>query len=168
MKACFNGHAKMAEEILKFLCSDSKLKAEIDAVALDGWTAMHAAARHGDPELIRLLYDKGANLSVRERRYGDSPLLLACYNAHVKVVKVLLEAGVHWSDKDREGNNALHKVCMSSKGEDDDRDKLVDIIMAYDGRSSESSKVPFAVLIRTADRLLIPPSVFFYIHDPCV
>jgi len=151
MKACYSGHAKVAKAILEFGATDEKLKkAEIDAVATDGWTAAHAAARRGDLETILLLHDKGADLSLKDhldqkqplnRRYGDTPLLIASFHAYTKVVGALLGAGVNWRETDDKGNNALHKVFMSAEGQPDDRDALVRIIMQYDGSSTASGRV---------------------------
>ena len=142
MKACLNGHAKVANAILEFRAGEEK--AEIDAVAHDGWTAAHAAARRGDLETINVLHKGGADFSIRDKsKFGDTPLLVACFHAEAKVVEALLGAGVDWRETDVMGNNALHKICISSEGEHVDRDNLVHTIMHYDGLwQTASGKVP--------------------------
>jgi ankyrin repeat protein len=41
--------------------------ADLDARGLNDWTALHAAATHGDTSMVRLLLDAGADPGVRTR-----------------------------------------------------------------------------------------------------
>ena len=42
-----------------------------------GWSAMHWAARCGDPDIIQLLADSGADIDLPDA-YGRSPLCAPC------------------------------------------------------------------------------------------
>jgi hypothetical protein len=59
--------------------------------------ALSYATKQGDVELIKWLLDHGANPNVY--RY-ESPLLIACSTHNVKIVQLLLEAGVDPNEND--------------------------------------------------------------------
>jgi ankyrin repeat protein len=54
-----------------------------------------------------LLIAKGANVNAREKRNGATPAIVAAFEGHEEVVKMLLEAGADVNAKDTEGNTAL-------------------------------------------------------------
>jgi ankyrin repeat protein len=65
-----------------------------------------------DPSLpfaatARLLLEKGANIEVRDKNYGATPLLLAARYGETAVVKLLLEKGAKIEAKDPYGGTAL-------------------------------------------------------------
>ena len=66
--------------------------AEVDAPAADGATALHWAVHRDLPELVGLLIDAGANVSVANR-YGVQPIALAATNGSAAVLRRLLDAG---------------------------------------------------------------------------
>ncbi len=55
-----------------------------------GWTALHYAARAGQDTVVNLFLKKGADINAQGNR-GESPLLMAAYNCHERVVRVLLK-----------------------------------------------------------------------------
>jgi ankyrin repeat protein len=71
----------------------------------NGLTALHAAAWHGHPEMVRLLLSFHAPVNVRDRTYGSSPLAWAAHGskncrdddeAYVEVVRALRDAGADY------------------------------------------------------------------------
>lgn len=76
-------------------CTSMLLEAGADANASrsrKGWKPLMAAAKIGNPRVIRLLLDAGAD---HEARYpnGKTPLYCAAEWGHLRAVEVLLEAG---------------------------------------------------------------------------
>ena len=57
------------------------------------FTPLHAAAQHGHLDIVKFLFDQGANIN-KASSYGDwSPLQLACRNNQDHVVRWLLDNG---------------------------------------------------------------------------
>jgi ankyrin repeat protein len=56
-----------------------ELGADVNAVAEQGETAMHGAAYHERPALVRFLVDNGADISIwnNKNKFGWTPLLIA-------------------------------------------------------------------------------------------
>lgn len=54
-----------------------------------------------------MLIGKGALVNSRESRNGATPLMVAAFEGHEDVVRILLEAGADVNAKDAEGNTAL-------------------------------------------------------------
>lgn len=61
-------------------------------MARDGRQPIHIAAANGSTEIIETLYERGANLNVRDAA-GDRPLCIACAHGHYEVVEKLLSYG---------------------------------------------------------------------------
>ena len=51
------------------------------------------AARTGQPDLLRVLLDRGADLNAREKWYGETALIWAAAENHPDAVRVLLDRG---------------------------------------------------------------------------
>ncbi|XP_046346164.2 ankyrin repeat domain-containing protein 50-like [Haliotis rufescens] len=82
--ACFKGHV----DVVKYLLSQDTVD-----VNSRGWkkrTPMMRAAEKGHKEIVELLVNKGADLSLAYNTAGSNVLHLACFNGHVDVVKYLL------------------------------------------------------------------------------
>lgn len=65
--------------------------AEVDARQQGGYTALHAAAQHGNAGLVELLLERGANPRIRTAR-GQLPADLALDGGHVRVADRLAVA----------------------------------------------------------------------------
>jgi ankyrin repeat protein len=65
---------------------------EVNAAQVDGMTALHWAAYHGDLETAKNLIQAGAGVDAANR-YGVTPLTLACTNGDGAMVELLIEAG---------------------------------------------------------------------------
>ena len=59
----------------------------------DGFTALHWAARHNQPELARVLVTAGARIEAKTRLGAHTPLLVAARHGAAAVVDVLVRSG---------------------------------------------------------------------------
>jgi len=66
--------------------------ADVNAVQVDGMTALHWATYHDDTDTAKLLIREGADVNAKNR-YGVPSLQLACLNGNGKLVESLLSAG---------------------------------------------------------------------------
>ena len=67
--------------------------ADVNAAQGDGMTALHWAARNGDPELTQMLLYAGANVKATTRLGGYTPLLMAADLGHATVIAALVSGG---------------------------------------------------------------------------
>lgn len=67
--------------------------ADPNVVLPEGETILMTAARTGQPDLLRLLIDRGARVEAREKWYGETALIWAVAENHPDATKVLLERG---------------------------------------------------------------------------
>lgn len=81
-------------------------RADVNAPAPDGATALHWATYADDAELVDRLIRAGANVRA-VNQYGVTPLSLACTNGSVRVVERLLEAGADPNGALPEGETPL-------------------------------------------------------------
>ncbi len=58
-----------------------------------GWTALHAAAKAGQADAVRVLLDYGSDPNARESGDNTTPLHWAAAGAHLGVVSALVDAG---------------------------------------------------------------------------
>lgn len=65
---------------------------DVNAADVDGTTALHWAAHHGNLEIVDLLIGAGANARV-SNRYGVTAIALAATNGSAAVIRRLLAAG---------------------------------------------------------------------------
>ena len=79
---------------------------DVNAPAVDGSTALHWAVHRGAHELVDLLIDAGADVTVANR-YGVRPLSLASVNGNADVIEALLEAGANPNTSPPGGETAL-------------------------------------------------------------
>lgn len=73
--------------------------------SVDGWTALHSAAGHGNLDMVSLLVAHGAVVNAQNFR-GETPLFAATYGKHKKVVEFLLKHGAKTDLKDDDGWDA--------------------------------------------------------------
>jgi len=92
--------------------------ANVDAATDLNWTALMAACSSGNPAIVRLLLDKGAQVNVRHNGFpfimsdlgnrvpaGGTALMIAAYGGNPEIVRLLLAAGAkpnyertdHWT-----------------------------------------------------------------------
>src|SRR5881628_379169 len=55
---------------------------------------LFAAAQKGNPEVVRILLDHGADVNAKETLSGMTPVMFAAFKGHTAIVKLLLDRGV--------------------------------------------------------------------------
>lgn len=83
-----------------------KDRAEVNATAADGSSALLWAAYHSNVEMAKALIDAGATIDAANR-YGVTPLLQASRTGDVETMKVLLDAGAQATRWHAEGETPL-------------------------------------------------------------
>lgn len=99
----------------------------------ENWSILHKAVFIGDLEVVKILIDYGADLSVANLA-GDTPLCLALDRGHVEVGKVLIEKGTAVSAAPTIGWTPLHMA--SNKGYVD----IVEMLLEKDADVSSTTK----------------------------
>ena len=92
-------------------------KADINASAGDGMTALHAAAYNGDADLVAILLKAGANTKVTTRVDSATPLFMAAKGGNAPIVGALLKAGGDANDANSNGTTALMAAAASGSVE---------------------------------------------------
>ena len=91
--------------------------AAVNATEADGTTALHWAVRNGDAETARLLLQRGANASARNR-YGVTPLSLAADATATRPSSgALLVAGADANTVVTEGQTVLMMAARTGRPE---------------------------------------------------
>lgn len=85
---------------------------DINAVDVDGTTALHEAVLNGHTECVRILLDHGADVNIQNAD-GNTPLYLAVRRRHVECIKLLLAYG---ADVNIENNNNVTPVHVAMRG----------------------------------------------------
>ncbi len=91
------------------------LKAGMDPNAADekGNTALIAAAKAGQREMVNLLLDEGAEIDGRDKKFGGTALVWAAIRGRTETVKLLLERGATSNAKEKmNGMSALHTAAV--------------------------------------------------------
>jgi ankyrin repeat protein len=89
-------------------------KADVNASAPDGTTALHWAAHWDDIETAGLLIRSGATVKAANR-YGVTPLTLACTNGDAAMIELLLKAGADPNTATPEGETVLMTASKTGK-----------------------------------------------------
>lgn len=80
----------------------------------NGVSAMHAAARAGHSEMLRVMAERGADVDITQDApsvAGNTPLHEACRMVRTDTVKTLIELGADDSIKNIDGKTAAHIVA---------------------------------------------------------
>lgn len=81
--------------------------ADPDGFGGDGRAPIHRAARRADAEIVGRLLEAGADLDLRDRRNGWTPLLHAIHWRNRPAAAALIEAGADVDARSRSGNTPL-------------------------------------------------------------
>lgn len=87
-------------------------KADVNAPAADGSTALHWAAHWNDGATVEALLAAGANVRAANE-YGATPLMLACTNDNAAIIASLLKAGADANAAIPSGETALMTCARS-------------------------------------------------------
>ena len=98
-------------DLIRIICHDI-----VDKPTFRGRTALMTAAFHGHLGVIKILFNKGANINHKDKD-NFTPLILASYEGHLKVVKWLLRNGAHLLNTDKFGDTAEEsaEICGHSE-----------------------------------------------------
>lgn len=106
--AAIYGHKEIIEALLK-------LGANINSKDINGHTALTWAIFQGRIETVKVLIENRANLNIRDKRKGYTPLIWAIRlsignknQTMILIVKLLIEEGADFNLTDKKGYNALH------------------------------------------------------------
>ena len=88
--------------------------ASVNAVQVDGMTAFHWAAHHGDLTTAKRLVGAKADVSATNR-YGVRPLSLACTTGNTELVELLLQAGADPNTTLTGGESALMTAARTGQ-----------------------------------------------------
>src|SRR6266576_304768 len=80
----------------------------------EGCAILHRAAQVSEPEVIKLLIEKGAGTNDRNNR-GETPLHLAAFLGKRKNVKALIEGGAAVNAKSNNKAVPLHLACLAGR-----------------------------------------------------
>ncbi|XP_071085551.1 serine/threonine-protein phosphatase 6 regulatory ankyrin repeat subunit A-like [Haliotis cracherodii] len=104
--ACIGGHVK----ILKYILSQNIVN--INKEGQDGLTSVLAAAAHGRRDVLELLVNKGADLSLVDN-HGNNILHCACTGGHLAVVQHILNNNI--LDINSKGKHSMTPVMISAE-----------------------------------------------------
>lgn len=79
-------------------------------------TLLHYATAKGNPNLVQLLIDHGADVNLKNTKYESAPLHWARFSLSTHtydIYKLLLEMGANCKDVDSQGDTPLHLALMS-------------------------------------------------------
>ena len=91
-------------------------RADVNAAAVDGTTALHWAARNDDRSTLTALLGARARVNAANR-YGVTPLALAVMNGSVATVRLLLGAGADVNAATPEGETVLMTAARAGSAE---------------------------------------------------
>jgi ankyrin repeat protein len=91
--------------------------ADTQAKDEEGRTALHRGAENGHSAVVPILLKQGADVDVKERKYGQTALHLAALNGHKEFAQSLLEGGAHPNVKDDDEWTAIHVAAWTGKEE---------------------------------------------------
>src|SRR5579864_4297178 len=88
-------------------------KADVNAAAGDGMTALHWAAYKDDLETAQLLLQAGASVKAATRNGAITPLILASKNGNAAMIAALLKAGADANTATTDGMTTLMAAAAS-------------------------------------------------------
>ena len=91
------------------------LKDSINNLDEEGFSLLHLNAKDGNAENVQKLINDGADIEIKDRENGSTPLLWACQNGHTNVVKILLRQGVNVKAASFVKKTALHFAAQSGQ-----------------------------------------------------
>lgn len=91
-------------------------RVDVNALEIDGTTALHWAVHRDDLTTVDQLLRAGANVKARNR-YGVTPLMLACINGNAAMIEKLLKAGADPNSANADGQTVLMTAARTGNPE---------------------------------------------------
>jgi uncharacterized protein len=114
-------------------------KADVNATAADGSTALHWAAQHNNAQLVDLLVQAGASTKA-PTRYNVPPLYFAALNGNATIIERLATAGADVNATAFEGQTMLMTAALAGRPEAVrlllQRGAKVDAVEPYKGQTA--------------------------------
>ena len=98
------------EEALRVIAAG----ADVNERSVDGTTALHWAAYHGDLELVEQLLERGADPNTRND-YGITAIATAAVEGDYRMIEALVEAGADVDSPNAEGQTVLMAVARTGR-----------------------------------------------------
>ncbi|CAH0047285.1 unnamed protein product [Clonostachys solani] len=105
--ASWNGKVEVVKTLLQ-----KGGQQQLDAVNDYGWTPINVAADGGHLEVVRLLVEKGADLTIAQTA-GWTPIHSAVTGGYDDVVELLVRSGADITTADSDGWTLLHKAAKN-------------------------------------------------------
>ena len=80
-----------------------------------GFTALHAAAFAGAPEIASALLDRGADVNDKRNKAGVTPLSVAAEQGHAQVAKILIDHGADIELTEQNGYTPLTRALWRNQ-----------------------------------------------------
>jgi ankyrin repeat protein len=102
---------------------------EVDAIDDQGWTPLLLCSdcTYGDPEIIQLLVDHGADVNYKEPEYEGTPLYHALDRGSVEVFEVLVKAGADWK-AETHGSDLSIVEMIEREGDEELKGQFLEVI----------------------------------------
>jgi ankyrin repeat protein len=95
---------------------------------------IYYASRNGDVKVVNAILTRNPKRVNFKRKNGDTPLHVAAYAGHSKVVIILLDNGAMINEKNNEGNTPLYEAILFRHKE------IVEILITRGARIDERNK----------------------------
>ena len=82
-----------------------------------GESPLHWAAQLGNPEIIQLMIENGAQLGTRDNNSGEMPIHWVAGYGPIENMKFLIDAGADVNARDFDDNNPLHHAAFKGTSE---------------------------------------------------
>ena len=122
----------------------------VDAVDVEGRTALFFAAANGHLEIVELLLEKEADPNIANAQ-GNTSLHWACVNGHTAVVEKLLGVGAKTAVCNAGGRTALDEAMHN------DRQECIDAILKASGVEDEEHEDDIEVEGEEAEEFIVGP-----------
>ena len=86
-----------------------------DAANDEGMTALHFAALKGDAEVVKYLFELGADINAQDTVLSRSVIHFAAENGNLETIVFLADKGVDLLDKDSFGATPLHYAAKNNR-----------------------------------------------------
>jgi serine/threonine-protein phosphatase 6 regulatory ankyrin repeat subunit B len=108
--AAWRGRKRIVEVLLE---QEVDVDTTVPTTKFGGWTALIAVSVQGNPDIVKLLLDNGADMNAKDEK-GNTALFHASGRGHAEIVEMLLDNEADMNAKDKNGQTAL--IEASEKG----------------------------------------------------
>lgn len=115
----------------------------VNQVDVFGFSPLHHSIKKYNILMGSYLINKGADVSLKSKRKGLFPLLMATQFGNFDFVKLLISSGADVNDTNHYGFTALHAACNNN------REKIIDLLVRSGADATvvnEEGSTPFSLL----------------------